>query len=431
MKNNYFKIITAICFFIVLTLQGIWLYNTYSLIKRNIYERINPILEEAVNKEAQYRFNHTPGTTKIEGGNTTGNNLPSITFLEEGLWKLGYPVSIGMIDSIVCRPLEKLSISSEEYSICLINPSNHEILERSKDRQSSSWDVITSDTIYTRTDLSQGIQLVILNPYRVIFKQTALLLATTVIMVLLVCLGLDQQRKMIVKEKKITRQKLDYSHAIIHSINTPLSIIKNCVQGLQLPDNKRLRTKEDYFNIIDEKIQQLSSLSQQALNLFKLENQKVSVNKTEVQLSPVIEELKKEFLLKASKGVRFVTNLQTETVRADRTYLKEVLSNLIDNSIKYSGKAVEITISSESDKQNDIIKVHDNGIGIPLEEQAIIFEKFERASATLRTRKGGPTGFGLGLNYVSQIMHVHGGRITVSSTEGEYTEFQLYLPKSE
>lgn len=78
-----------------------------------------------------------------------------------------------------------------------------------------------------------------------------------------------------------------------------------------------------------------------------------------------------------------------------------------------------------------VIKVKDNGFGIPLKDQSRIFEKYERASAATRSRKGGASGFGLGLNYVLRVAEAHGGTVRVESIEGEYSEFSLSLPQKE
>lgn len=115
----------------------------------------------------------------------------------------------------------------------------------------------------------------------------------------------------------------------------------------------------------------------------------------------------------------------------DEEFLKEALSNLIDNAVKYSGEEVEITFSSGRLPGEDYIKVHDTGFGIPLKDQSKIFEKYERASAADRSRYGGPAGFGLGLNYVLRVVEAHRGRVTLESIEGEYSEFTIYLPAEE
>lgn len=114
---------------------------------------------------------------------------------------------------------------------------------------------------------------------------------------------------------------------------------------------------------------------------------------------------------------------------ADEEYLNEVFYNLIDNSIKYSKSTVYIEITSYRVENGVNIRVKDNGMGISKEDQQIIFDKFERASASKRTfTKGGASGFGLGLNYVLHVLEAHHGMVTVDSELGKYTEFTIFLP---
>ena len=90
---------------------------------------------------------------------------------------------------------------------------------------------------------------------------------------------------------------------------------------------------------------------------------------------------------------------------------------------------MEITFLSERKADGTVcVTVADNGFGIPLKDQRKIFEKYERAAASERSRSGGASGFGLGLNYVLRIMEAHGGRVTLESIEGEYSRFTLAFP---
>ena len=94
-------------------------------------------------------------------------------------------------------------------------------------------------------------------------------------------------------------------------------------------------------------------------------------------------------------------------------------------AIKYSHEEVKISIVWEEENGFIKIKVHDNGLGIPLKEQSKIFNKFERASANSRSKANG---FGLGLNYVQQVMVAHNGRVRVESVENKFSEFTLSFP---
>ena len=117
------------------------------------------------------------------------------------------------------------------------------------------------------------------------------------------------------------------------------------------------------------------------LTLSKLENAQLRLWKKEIQLRPMLEDLIEKYTAKADKPVHFSLHLESEWVYADEEFLKEAIGNLVDNSIKYSGEEVDIQISSlRQDYNFYLIKVRDNGIGIPLKDQSRIFEKYERAS---------------------------------------------------
>ena len=87
-----------------------------------------------------------------------------------------------------------------------------------------------------------------------------------------------------------------------------------------------------------------------------------------------------------------------------------------------------IRISSSKNNLYSIIKIYDNGLGIPEKDQRSIFNKYERAAAGSRSRRKKVSGFGLGLNFVQQVIEAHKGKIFVNSIEGEFTEFIIYLP---
>lgn len=415
----------------ILALQLMWLCNTYILIKDKIGEEINQILYKSIEKEAIMRLNKTPKGTSIEGkqDKKTKDIIPEITYLEEGLYNLGYYISIEDVDSIASTLLLEHEISSD-FRLNLINPKTQEVLQQSKEESFLAWSAIHSKEIPIRTDRSQAVQMILVNPHGSIFARMGILLLTTIIMTIFAFIGLFYQIKIIITERKIARLKEDFSYAMIHDMKNPISSAIMCASRLHSGklDNKP-EMKNQYFTIVKSELEHLLALSNKVLTLAKLEQHKLEMNKKDISLLPMIEDLMEKFTVKTEKTIRFTTDLKTEKVYADEEFLKEAVSNLIDNAIKYSKESVEINISSASDDNHDTINVYDNGIGISKKDQKKIFEKFERASAVKRTRKGGPTGFGLGLNYVYQVMEAHGGRVYINSIEGEFSEFSLLIPK--
>ena len=427
-KTKYLKIITAISLTSILALQLMWLCNTYILIRNNISEEINQILYTGMEDEAITRLNKTPKGTNIKGEAAT-DSIPEITYLEEGLYNLGYYISIEDVDSIASTLLLEHKISSD-FILNLINPKTGKVLQQSKKGNFCLWNAIHSKEIPIRTDLSQTVQMILVNPHWSILARMGILLLSTAVMVVFAFIGLFYQIKIIITERKIARLKEDFSYAMIHDMKTPISSAIMCTSRLhsgKLDDKPEI--KNHYFTIVENELEHLLALSNKVLTLAKLEQHKLEMNKKEVPLSPMIEDLIEKFTIKTEKTIHFTTDLKTEKVYADEEFLKEAISNLIDNAIKYSKESVKINISSSSDANHDIINIYDNGIGIPQKDQKKIFEKFERASAIKQTRKGGPSGFGLGLNYVYQVMEAHEGRVYINSIEGEFSEFSLLIPK--
>ena len=178
-----------------------------------------------------------------------------------------------------------------------------------------------------------------------------------------------------------------------------------------------------------EESEHLSALSNRVLMLTQLDEGHLELHKEEVALRPLLDDLIAKISLKVNKKVEFNTVYhRCETVYADAFCLREVLGNLMDNAIKYSRDEVKIDIVSVSEKGFCKIKVCDDGLGISLKDQSRIFNRFERSAAAGRSGKGGAAGFGLGLNYVQQVMLAHEGRVEVESEEGRFSEFTLYFP---
>ena len=285
----------------------------------------------------------------------------------------------------------------------------------------------------TNCKRTENLQAFIVNPYWVIFQKMTLLLIATVIMMILIIGCIVYQIRIIARQNKIAKIREDFSYALIHDMKTPISSI---LMGIQILETGKLDTRPEkrakLFHILKDESEHLLALTEKVLTLSKLENHQLNLFREMLSLRSMLDDLIEKFSAKADKPVHFSLALEAETVVADGEFLKEAISNLIDNAIKYSGASVAITISSFCKPDGAVvIKVKDNGFGIPLKDQSRIFEKYERASATERSREGGASGFGLGLNYVFRVAEAHGGTVEVESIEGEYSEFSLSLPQKE
>ena len=410
-----------------MALQMIWIYNSYELIKNDIKNEGYATIEKALEEEGNMRFGQTPKGTRIKSG-PTNDTIPPMTYFYEQLSDMGYPMSLHNLDSITAELLTQNRLGNQYY-IDIINLRTGEKINGIGTQKEPSFMAIKPKYFPIRSDYTQVVQLIITNPNKTFLERMGLMLAGTFIIMLLVIVCISYQVRFISRFEKIFQIREDFSYAMIHDMKTPLTSIimaLNFLRSGKLDNRQEMKNK--YFDIAENEADHLLTLTNKVLTISKLENHKLEMNKTEVELTPIIEKLTEKFKAKSQKTVNFITDIKAETAYADAEYLEEVLSNLIDNSIKYSGKSVEIRISTARDDRYTVLKVHDNGFGISDKDIHLIFRKYERASAAKRNRRKGASGFGLGLNFVDQVVEAHHGKIFVSSIEGEFTEFTIYLP---
>lgn len=413
-----------------MALQMIWIYNSYELIKNDILNEGYATIEKALEEEGNMRFGQTPKGTRIKSG-PTNDTIPPMTYFYERLSDMGYPMSLHNLDSITAELLTLKGLGNQYY-IDIINLRTGEKINGIGSQKEPSFMAIKPKYFPIRSDYTQVVQLIITNPNKTFLERMGLMLAGTFIIMLLVIVCISYQVRFISRFEKIFQIREDFSYAMIHDMKTPLTSIIMALNFLRSGKlDNRQEMKDKYFDIAENEADHLLTLTNKVLTISKLENHKLEMNKTEVELTPIIEKLTEKFKAKSQKTVNFITEIKAETAYADAEYLEEVLSNLIDNSIKYSGESVEIRISTARDDRYTVLKVHDNGFGISDKDIHLIFRKYERASAVKRNRRNGASGFGLGLNFVDQVVEAHHGKIFVSSIEGEFTEFTIYLPLAE
>nr|WP_320037791.1 HAMP domain-containing sensor histidine kinase [uncultured Bacteroides sp.] len=434
MNSNYAKFITATAILFILLLQGLWLYNAYRFVSGEIENKINICLSESNQKEIFARLSvalqSMPKGAVISSDTISGEStsfLPNYVDLQESLVKLNKPLVISSLDSLFSKSLEQSHIKVK-YIINKVNSQTGEVIETTgKNSEELFIGALKSNIIPTNKKNTEGIQVLVISPYRAIFEQMTLMLVGSVLMVIVIGYCIFFQIKIIVRQNKIAQLRQDFTYAMIHDMKTPLSTILmgiNMLRSGKLDDIK----EKKYFEICMDESNHLLTLTNRILTIAKLEQGELKLNKQIVDLKEMIGSLVNKFSINPHKKISFDLSFSDDLtfVVADYEYLKEAISNLIDNSIKYSNNEVKIDISCFKTDDKIVIKVRDNGLGIAPKDQAKIFEKFERAAAV--GRKGGAAGFGLGLSYVLRVIEAHEGTVSVSSVENDFCEFTISLP---
>jgi two-component system phosphate regulon sensor histidine kinase PhoR len=432
MKNSYIKIITCVALASILVLQGMWLYNTYTLLEIELKKNTKTLFATLVHKEAVDRMNDPikKGTWKhkiIDGYMIENDIYTNIIALQNYLYLEEYPLSMQNLDSILSEQLnEKLDIKF--YSLTLTDSSGIcKTIVNKRDIGNSSF----KEKIQLRTIDPEFIELSISFPYKIIFRQMLLLLFSSLGLAIIVVYCLFLQIKIIVRQGRIAEIRQDFTHAMIHEMKNPITTILmgiNILKGGKLDDKPQ--TKANHYEIISKEGEHLLSIANKILIIAQFEEKKIDLSKKTIDLAELIRNLTEKYQLNPSKKIHFQIVLnEVKNIYGDYEYLYESFNNIIDNAVKYSKEEVNISITS-SIKENDVqIKFKDNGIGISLKDQKKIFEKFERASAVQKNRE--TSGFGLGLNYVYQVVSAHDGKIELDSVLGLYSEFTINLPNND
>ena len=262
------------------------------------------------------------------------------------------------------------------------------------------------------------------------FEQSKITLFSSILTTMVIVLSIIDQINYIDEQERVKLLREDFSYAMVHDMKSPLTSI---IMGTRYLHSgvleKKPDIKEKYFTIVEDEAQHLLALINRLLTISKLEHGKLTIHKAEVDLASMIADVTDKYEAKSSKPIHITTHIACSTILADEEYLKEAISNMVDNATKYSKDEINIQISTFEDEKHIYIKVYDEGIGIAKSELKTIFNRYERATEHEKNPQKTRGGFGIGLNYVLQVIQAHGGKISVKSEKGKYSEFTISLPK--
>ena len=243
----------------------------------------------------------------------------------------------------------------------------------------------------------------------------------------------------VTKERQLERIRADFVANVSHELRTPLTTIRGYAETLLSEDSVRTKTGEQFIVKILNHSARLTRLVSDLLELSRLELGEVELKPAPCHLNTFYEPLLDVFepLLEESGLVlKWEIPEKLQKVNVDQRLFMQVFVNLIDNAIKYTPDGGEITVSAEicsraetekSKAVSDeiILRVEDTGIGIPMESQPRVFERFYRVDEG-RAREMGGTGLGLAI--VKHIVLSHNGRIWLESTLGQGSIFYVAVP---
>lgn len=441
MPGKNIKIVTFLSLIVIVAIQGSWLIHTYRMIEAELLQVSNRLFPQAVVDEAKTRLDRLSDAKDEDITLSFSTNFDYEREIDQTLFDYlavltnhyadsvyHSSISLPLADSIFTARLAQEGYQAQ-LKCQLVDSLGQPLSSDDAPVWRHSLKTLQTAPVYLDKEHSRAVQATLLNPYWIAFRQMSVLLVATALLLVFVAGCIVYQVRIIIRQNRIARLREDFTYAMIHDMKTPITTISMTGHTLEsglLDQNPEL--KKQYFAILNEESAHLLALSEKILTIAKLEQARLKMTQETVRLTPLFDELAQKYQVKTEKKATFESHCPDSlTVTADAEYLKEALSNLIDNSLKYSDEHVTIRLSAEEQNHAVLIRVWDDGWGIPLKQQKHIFEKFNRGGLEYKKEKK-VSGFGLGLNFVYKVITAMGGSVSVNSIEGKFSEFTLTLP---
>ncbi|WP_303920467.1 cell wall metabolism sensor histidine kinase WalK [Draconibacterium sediminis] len=265
---------------------------------------------------------------------------------------------------------------------------------------------------------------------RYLVKQTGLTIIPTFILTGLLIAIFAYALMVIMRQKKLSNIKNDFINNMTHELKTPISTISLASQMLQ--DGSVANTPsiiEHVANVINQESKRLGFQVEKVLQMAVFNEGRLKLKFREFDANKMIKTVTANFELRVNnKNGTLHTEILADNalIKGDEVHITNVIFNLLDNAMKYSREVPEIWVKTENRKDQLVISVQDNGIGIAKEHHAQIFDRFYRVpTGNVHDVKG----FGLGLSYVKKIIDLHNGTIKVESALNKGTKFKIYFPQ--
>ncbi len=235
----------------------------------------------------------------------------------------------------------------------------------------------------------------------------------------------------VTRQLRLERSRREFVANVSHELRTPLTTIKGYAEtiiDMEEEEGRGQAPTAGFARVIDNETDRMTRLVKDLLTLSQLDSEKQQLKCTSFDLMELVQSVTQKLTMNASSHghtLSFIPRSDSFSFFGDRDRIEQVITNIVSNAVKYTPDGGKIDVECGNDGQNALIRVTDNGIGIPREDLPHIFERFYRVDKD-RSRQSGGTGLGLAI--AREIVQRHGGDISIESHMPSGTQVSVVLP---
>ncbi len=448
MRPRLIKRIGILLLIAIILLQGIWLVSMYQSYLTDYKRTVDQCLFKAIDQELSMRQlvgNHKmkflfsldqdtlpTATRKIQTDDTIfyvdiGKDEPYVlSKILQFQLKGNNPLNITLLDSIFEQLLMQDFFPVKETYIHYIDLKKNKII-RTNAPNRNFFRFYQSSIVPIDIVNSIGIQAYVKTSYFSILEKMTLQLALSVTFIIGAAYCLPWLLRGVARQQEIEQERQDFIYTIIHDITKPVAAATFLLEyATNMLKEKQIDKVSDCIDKTTHEVDRLGRYMQKIQDGISCDKQAYKFDKVKLELQSFFEKKKDQYEQIANKPIDITLQIDKYIyIFTDVTYFSNVIDNLIENSIKYSGNSVQIRIGISLCNDQIRISIWDNGWGIDKKDIEHIFDKFFRSKLFSHQEKNG---LGLGLTMVKNTVEKLGGEIQVCSKYGVFTEFILLMP---
>lgn len=363
------------------------------------------------------------------------NELMVSAFRSTNLMTPDQRVNLAFLDSIIAITFDAENLDTE-YNYSITDERNEFVSFLSyTDKYNSSMDLnkAISVKLFPGNIFDEELYLNVLFPQKgsMLLQEIGLAIVVSILLIVLVIVSFYIMFITILDQRRLAAIKRDFINNMTHEFRTPISTISlACEAAMDKDMNKNdLQSVMPFIKMIDEENKRLSGLVEQILKSTILDRGEIKMKREQLELNDIVAKTVDKSNFRVNNGkIHLEQAVGTMPFEGDLIHTTNIISNLIDNAIKYSKDTIDITVKTERIPNGDYkLTVEDKGIGIKNEHLDKIFDKLYRVpTGNVHNVKG----YGLGLNYVKAIVDKQGWEIKVKSKFGEGSIFTIIIKNS-